>query len=247
MPESDRPVYQQIADELRQNIRHDIYQVGDRLPTEMQLAERFGVNRHTLRQAIGLLRQEGVVRVDRGRGTFVVSPVISYPIGKRVRYNDSLKAQGFHPNVKVLQTVEMIATGTIAETLEVQEGSPVLLLERLSLADNQPISLCSSYFPGHRVPAFLQHLSPESVSISMLMKEYYNFDHLRRITRISAQPVKPQDAQLMELPLSAPILMVQSVNINQYGEVIEYGITRFRGDRMELVFETPFETTTDLS
>jgi len=239
MTESDRPVYQQIADELRQNICYKIYTVGDRLPTEMQLAERFGVNRHTLRQAIGLLRQEGVVRVDRGRGTFVVSPVISYPISKRVRYNDSLKAQGFHPNVKILQAIEIMATETIAETLQIKEASPVILLERLSLADDQPISLCSSYFPAHRVPDFLQHLSSESISISKLMKEHYNFDHLRQTTRISAHPVKTQDAQLMELPLSAPILMVQSVNINQYGDVIEYGITRFRGDRMELVFETP--------
>ena len=62
-------------------------------------------------------------------------------------------------------------------------------------------------------------------------------DHIRARTRISARMVKQQDARLLELPLNHPILLAESINVDQHGRVIEYGVTRLRGDRMELEFE----------
>jgi DNA-binding GntR family transcriptional regulator len=93
------PLYLQIADELRRNIEEAVFKVGDRLPTETELSERFGVNRHTLRRAMEVLRQEGIVGVERGRGTFVMATPIAVPIGKRVRFNEALKAQSLKPEL----------------------------------------------------------------------------------------------------------------------------------------------------
>lgn len=81
MTEATSPLYIQIADELRRNIEESIYQIGDQLPTEAELSARFGVNRHTIRRAIEVLRQEGLVRVDRGRGMFVATAFIPYTLG----------------------------------------------------------------------------------------------------------------------------------------------------------------------
>ncbi|MEM1280467.1 MAG: GntR family transcriptional regulator [Cyanobacteria bacterium P01_H01_bin.152] len=67
------PLYQQIADELRQDVQDAVFQIGDRLPTETELSNRFSVNRHTLRCAMEVLRHEGSVNTERGRGTFVVA------------------------------------------------------------------------------------------------------------------------------------------------------------------------------
>jgi len=80
------PLYVQIADEIRESINQGIYKKGQKLPSETKFSEQFAVNRHTIRQAIGLLKLEGLLRVDRGRGMFVASKTIRYPIGKRVRY-----------------------------------------------------------------------------------------------------------------------------------------------------------------
>jgi GntR family phosphonate transport system transcriptional regulator len=74
-------------------------------------------------------------------------------------------------------------------------------------------------------------------SISNLLREVYGCDHIRRSTRVSARVVNPQDARLLKLPLNYPILLVESINVDQDGKPVEYGVTRFRGDRMELVFE----------
>lgn len=236
MTQEALPLYIQIADVLRRNIKESAYQVGDRLPTEAELSARFGVNRHTLRRAIEILRQEGLVRVDRGRGTFVASQPISFAIGRRVRYNEALKAQGLKPSKHTLRVAEMPADQSIAKCLELEVGAPVVLFERLSLADDYPINVASSYFPSQRFPGLLEHCHHYQ-SISKMLEQEYDCDHIRRSTRISARMVQPRDARLLELSLNAPILLTESINVDQQGEVIEYGVSRFRGDRMELVFD----------
>lgn len=236
MTQEALPLYIQIANELRRNIAESIYQLGDQLPTEAELSLRFGVNRHTIRRAVEVLRNEGLVRIDRGRGTFVASAPISYPIGKRVRYNEALKAQGLKVSHRLLHVTTLSADGAIAKHLETAIGEPVVLLERLSCADDHPISVASSYFMSARFPGLVDYY-PNYHSISKLLQHEYGCDHIRRSTRISARTVQANDARLLELPLNAPILLTESINVDQQGQVIEYGITRFRGDRMELVFE----------
>lgn len=230
------PLYIQIANELRQNIAESVYRLGDQLPTEAELSLRFGVNRHTIRRAVEVLRTEGALRIDRGRGTFVAAAPISYPIGKRVRYNEALKAQGLKVSHTLLGVMEILASQSIAKRLETDIGSSVVVLERLSCADDHPISVASSYFVSDRFPRLAEH-SPHYHSISKLLQQEYGCDHIRRSTRISARTVQAKDARLLELPLNAPILLTESINVDQQGQVIEYGLTRFRGDRMELVFE----------
>ncbi|MBW4558837.1 MAG: phosphonate metabolism transcriptional regulator PhnF [Trichormus sp. ATA11-4-KO1] len=235
------PIYAKIAAQLRQNIHQGVYQVGDQLPTEAKLAEQFAVNRHTLRQAIALLKNEGLLRVDRGRGTFVAAKTIRYPIGKRVRYNQTLKVQGWQAKFQIIRTLEVPADITVAKGMEINLGEPVALIERLSFADEEPISMSTGYFPLNRFPDFLElkniKILQELQSISRYLQQVYACDHIRRSTCVSARSVQPRDAQWLQLPLNQPILLAESVNVDQKGNVIEYGVTRFRGDRMELFFE----------
>jgi GntR family phosphonate transport system transcriptional regulator len=239
-PES-LPIYAKIARELRQNIQQGVYQVGDKLPTETQLSQRFQVNRHTVRRAIATLKSEGLLRVDKGRGTFVAGTPIQYPIGKRVRYNQTLNAQGFDLHFQLLRNIEIPANSVIANSLEIQSGEAVFLIERLSFANDQPISISSSYFPEKYFPELLSH-QQNMWSISTLVREIYGYDHIRRHTRVSARVVQPEDARLLKLPLNYPVLFVESINTNQHDKVIEYGVTRFRSDRMELVFDNSLQS-----
>jgi GntR family phosphonate transport system transcriptional regulator len=236
MSQESLPLYLQIADELRRNIQEAVFQIGDRLPTETELSDRFGVNRHTLRRAMEVLRNEGIVDVERGRGTFVVSAPITFPIGKRVRFNESLKAQSLNPQVQVLQITEIKADTKLAHHLEITVGAPVVLFERLSLTDDIPVSLSSSHFPSGRFPGLMTHCQ-HYCSISEMLQREYDCDHIRRTTRLSARLVQAKDARLLRMPATKPVLMSESINVDQTGAIIEYGVTRFRGDRMELVIE----------
>jgi GntR family transcriptional regulator, phosphonate transport system regulatory protein len=235
------PVYVQIAERLRRDISQGIYQVGDRLPTELQLSEQFGVNRHTLRQAIALLKRDGLLRVEQGRGTFVADQSIRYPIGKRVRYNELLSAQGRKAGFHFLRTEPVEADIDLADQLNITVGDSVLLIERIGLDHEQPVSVSTSYLPVVCFPNLLDSDILDRLrqlsSISKFLQQVYECDHLRRRTSVSARFVEPRDARFLNLPLNHPILWVESININQHGTVIEYGVTRFRSDRVELVFE----------
>lgn len=237
MSQEALPLYLKIADELRQNIQQSVFQMGDRLPTETELSERFGVNRHTLRRAIEVLRNEGIVDVERGRGTFVISAPILVPIGKRIRFNEFLNAQSLEPQWQTVRIVETSADAKVASYLEIAVGAAVVLYERLSLADDIPLSLASSHFPAARFPSLVQHCQTYH-SISTMLQVEYQCDHMQRSTRLSARLTSTQDARLLRMPITKPILLSESVNVDQSGQVIEYGVTRFRGDRMELVIES---------
>ncbi|MEM9092085.1 MAG: phosphonate metabolism transcriptional regulator PhnF [Cyanobacteria bacterium P01_F01_bin.53] len=241
MGEASSPVYVQIADQLRQGIQDGVYTPDEQLPAEAKLAEQFSVNRHTLRQAIALLKQEGILRIERGRGTFVTAAPIRYAIGKRVRYNESLKAQGLTVRFKLVRSLELPASESVAKGLSLRVGTPVALVERLGIANDIPISVGTGYFP---LTLFPDLLSPESIehfkklgSISKWLSARYGIDHIRQSTIVSARLVQPTDAKLLALPLNQPILLAESVNVDQDGRVIEYGVAKLRGDRMEMAFE----------
>ena len=228
-------IYIQIADELRTNIEEAVYQPGDKLPTEKNLSERFNVNRHTIRNAIALLKEEGLIRVDRGRGMFVAKTPIKYPIGERVRYNESLEAQGIKASYEKLKAVEIPGEGAIADALKIDIGAPVILIERIGLANDRPISIGSSYFPGELFPHLIKFWESYS-SISKLLKEIYDRDHIRRSTTVCARIVREADARLLQIPANYPILLAQSINCDRDETIVEYGVTRFSGEMMELVF-----------
>ena len=241
MTQADYPLYVQIAEQIRRSIKEKTYAVGQRLPAEGQLSERFGVNRHTLRQAIGLLKQEGLLRIERGKGTFVAAAPIRYPIGKRVRYNEALKAQGHVVRFELVRAAEVVADEAIAEGLSVGVGDSVAMTERLGFADDMPISVGTGYFPLALFPDILSAESTKALqsigSVSKWLRTRYDIDHIRRSTSVSARLVEPADAKLLRLPLNQPVLLAESVNVDREGRIIEYGVAKLRGDRMEMFFE----------
>ncbi|MEO0988291.1 MAG: phosphonate metabolism transcriptional regulator PhnF [Cyanobacteria bacterium J06639_14] len=236
MIQSTQPIYVQIANHLRQKIQQGTYQAGDRLPSQKQLGNQFGVNRHTVRQAFDLLKAEGLLRVNRGLGAFIEEAPIRYPIGKRVRYNEFLQTQGHTSEYKFLQAAEIPANEKIADYLKLQIGEPVAQVDLLGLADDRPLIVSTSYFPSRQFPGLLAQVRTIQ-SISKLMQGIYGCDHIRSHTYISTRAVRTQDAKLLQVPLKQPILLVQAINVDQNNRVIEYTVTRFRGDGVELSFE----------
>ena len=189
---------------------------------------------------IALLKQEGLLRTERGQGTFVAAP-IRYAIGQRVRYNEALKAQGHTAEFTLLRALQVPAEAAVTAGLAITPGEPVALIERLGIADGEPLSVGSGYFPLTLFPDLLTAESlavlEETKSISKWLRQRYGLDHIRQRTSVSARLVQPRDAKLLQLPLNQPILLAESINADQQGRRIEYRVARLRGDRIELVFE----------
>jgi GntR family phosphonate transport system transcriptional regulator len=230
------PIWQAIADALRGDLAEGRYAPGDKLPTEAALAERFGVNRHTVRHGLAALVQEGLVRTRRGSGAFVAATPTDYPIGKRVRFHENLIAAGRRPEKRVLQIEDRAATEGEAKALRIRVGQRVCAYHGLSLADGQPIALFESLFPEIRLPQIDQVLQ-ETSSVTAALQAVGIADYTRASTRLTAVRATATQALHLHLAEGDPLLRSTGVNVNEEGQPIEYGRTWFAGDRVTLTLE----------
>lgn len=231
------PIWRQIAVELEGEIDQGVYGPGDRLPTEGALARRFAVNRHTVRRAMAHLQEQGKVRIEQGRGTFVQNDLIDYAIGARTRFKQNVSSANRLPSKTLLRAEQVRADPVVARNLGVRKGAPVILIESVSEADGKPIAVSTAYFPAKRfadiVPAFRETLSITEALQACGVEDYKRFS-----TRISATMPGRQLAAHLQQPPTRPVLQTESINIDPDGRAIEYGITFFSSDRTQLVVET---------
>lgn len=222
-----------IAETLRREIAAGAYGPGDKLPSEAELARRFGVNRHTVRHALAELALAGEVRSRRGAGVFVAGPVADYPLGERVRFHQNLMASGRSPSRRFLQLQTRRATAVEAEALALPGEAEVHLVEGLSLADGQPLALFRSAFPAEPLPHLLGVLA-RTGSVTEALALCGVADYTRVSTRVSAEAADAVTAGHLWLTVGAPILRTVAVNVDLQGMPIEFGITSFAGDRVTL-------------
>lgn len=234
---STTPVWQAIASALKADMSEGRYLPGDKLPTEAQLAARFGVNRHTVRHALSDLVEQGLVRTRRGAGAFVASTPTDYPIGARVRFHENLLAAGRRPEKRILDVECRAATAGEAWALEIDEGAPVCAYRGLSLADGAPIAIFESVFPLERTPGIDQYLT-ETSGVTDALARAGVADYTRASTRLTAVLADVTQALHLHLREGDPLLRSTSVNVEAKGHPIEYGRTWFAGDRVTLTLET---------
>ena len=231
------PIWRAIADALRSDLAEGRYGAGDKLPTESALADRFGVNRHTVRHGISTLVEEGLVRTRRGAGAFVAATPTDYPIGQRVRFHENLIAAGRRPEKRVLALDERSATEGEAMALQIAAGDLVCVYHGLSLSDGQPIAVVESLFPVSRLSGMTAALRQNS-SVTDALKVAGVADYTRASTRLTAVRATATHALHLQVSEGDPLLRSTSVNVDDSGQPVEYGRTWFAGDRVTLTLET---------
>ncbi|MDY6850420.1 MAG: phosphonate metabolism transcriptional regulator PhnF [Thermodesulfobacteriota bacterium] len=144
-------LYAQIARHLEQELAK-MYSPGDCLPSENDLAARFGVNRHTLRRAIDELVDLGLLERRHGRGVYVLETQLEYRIEGGTRFTETLAALGFQTNVRILRKQSLPAIERVAGRLGIQVGDPVFWIETLRTAEERPLCVISHFIPAGRFP-----------------------------------------------------------------------------------------------
>lgn len=226
-------LWKAIADSLLAEISQGHYRPGDRLPTEAQLAARFGVNRHTVRHALASLTETGLLHARRGAGVFVASEPQAYPIGRRVRFHQNVAASGRTPSRQILRLETRACDKREAEALRLTMGTPVHVMEGLSLADGMALAVFRSVFPAEPLPNLLAELN-RSGSVTVALAACGVADYTRASTRLTAVVARATLALQLRLSEGAPILRSVAINHDAVGRPIEYGTTWFAGDRVEL-------------
>lgn len=228
------PKWQLIANTLAQDIHQK--QLQGQLPIEPLLAERFAVNRHTVRRALQALEAQGLVRIEQGRGTFVQEDLIDYRMGKKERFSHSLAAQSLSGESKILSSQTIHANDEICKLLGIAKGSEVLQIDALDFVENQIVGVCTEYLPLPRFAGFTQRLIEQGV-MSEALRAAGIQSITRKFSRITARIPRPEVAVQLGQPKSQPVLYVESVYQDEQGQVIEYGITRFAANAIQLVID----------
>lgn len=230
-------VWKQIADTLAREIRDRAFTETGRLPSENTLAERFGVNRHTLRQAVASLQIEGLVRIEPGRGTFVQNELLDYILSRRTRFSENLRRQGLLPSKQLLTAREIPAPERASHELKLSKDARVLMVETLDEANDQPIGLATAYYPAERFSGLLDMLN-SGTGTTDILKHFGVQDYVRAESRVSTQMPSEETARLLKQPATRPLLCVECVDVDMEGRPIKYGETVFCGDRVQLVVDT---------
>jgi GntR family transcriptional regulator len=199
----------------------------DMLPTERQLAERFGVSRMTVRQALNGLRTEGYLHSVRGRGTFVAGPHLSKPPAL-TSFSEDLKSRGYTPSTKVLAVEEVRLSTDVAVELGMAPGSRAFRVERLRLADGNPMCHEEVFLPAHRFPG----LAGQALDTSLygVMRDVYGVVLRRAQQQIKAINLDARIADLLTVEPGAAALLVKRVTLDQDGRIVERGQSICRGD-----------------
>jgi GntR family phosphonate transport system transcriptional regulator len=225
-------LWRQIADQIRFAIGSGAF--AERLPSEQALAARFGVNRHTVRGAIAALAQEGVLRAEQGRGTFVEERKrFAYPIGLRTRFSEGLEGQARERRGTLLGHSFEPADARTADALKLTKGSSIIRLETLGEADGRPVSRATSFFDARRFDG-IEKAYARSGSITAAFRDLGVADYFRRSTLISARHAGTADLADLRLSPGAIVLVTVYVNVDTDGVPIQFSETRFAADLVEL-------------
>jgi GntR family phosphonate transport system transcriptional regulator len=227
-------VWRQIADTLTTEIRDRAYASTGRLPGEVELSVRFGVNRHTLRQAVAALQSEGLVRIEPGRGIFVQHELLDYALSRRTRFSENLLRQGLLPSKQLLAARAMPAPERAAQELKLDKGAKVLMVEMLDEANDAPIGLATAYYPAARFAGLLEMLA-EGLRTTDILMHFGVLDYVRAQSRITTQMPSEETARLLKQSGTRPLLCVECLDVDMQGTPIKYGETVFCGDRVQLV------------
>jgi GntR family phosphonate transport system transcriptional regulator len=228
-------IWRRVADAIRLDIVGGKLERGDRLPGETTLAARFAVNRHTVRRALTALKADGVVNAEQGRGWFVAEARrLSYRIGKRTRFSEGLSGQAHNLERRLLSTSNETASATVARALKLKPGTVTIRIETLSIADGRPLSRATNWLEQRRFGEF-PAMFERARSVTAVFRSFGIADYSRAATHISARHADAEETRLLRLAPGAILLVSESIDADPEGRPIQYALSRFPADRLELI------------
>jgi GntR family transcriptional regulator len=220
------PKYYRVRTELEQIL--STLDEGDAVPPERDLAERFEVSRETVRQALQELLVEGRVE-RRGRGTVVSSPKLVQPLSLR-SYTQGAQSQGRLPGRLLVTWEDITGDVELCRDLGIRNGSKVMHLERVLLADGAKLGLESTYLPKSRFGTLRDTFDPGTPLYEAIRGLGVQFGSA--IERIETALASPREASLLETTTAMPMLLMHRRTLDVDGNPIERVRSLFRGDRV---------------
>lgn len=231
----ESPVYIQIHNQLKKDIEAGKWSIGDRIPSERELALNFEVSRMTLRQAVQTLVDEGILERRIGAGTYVANRKVQEKMSGVTSFTDLMTAQGKTPSSKTISFHIANPSLSEAEKLRLSDGEQVLRMERIRYADNVPICFEVATVPQSLVADFSKAEITSSFYKTLEEKGGYQMGGAQQT--VSAQLASERIAEYLDIKRNGSILRLRQVSFLNDGTPFEYVRTQYVGERFEFYLE----------
>ena len=229
-------LWRQVADGIERGIADGRFAAGEKLPGEIEIAETYRVNRHTVRRALAALAERGLVRAERGSGTYVEAPRLAYPLRSRTRFSEIVGAGGQEPRGQLIEASDDVATREVARALGLKTGAPLIRIESVRFADRTPICVSTTWLSAERFPE-AGRVFANTRSMTKLLAHFGIRDYRRGSSKITAAIADATDAARLDLALGRPVLVVDSTDIDLDGKPLLTKRSRFAAERVEFLVE----------
>lgn len=231
-PNNPIPKYLQIREWLREAILLGRYKTGERLPSEIALAQMCGVNRNTLRQAIGELTHEGMLKKIKGLGTFVAAPepaAMRHKLNRISSFSHEMSRAGVREGTRLLEKGLETPPENVRQSLALQQDSRVIAIRRLRTGDNLPLIFEETYLPTDLFEGILE--MDLTGSLYDIFTRAFNVELTRCEQIIRAVNLNREVSSLLELKPNDAGLYMESVTYNDRNMPVEVLCCYFRGDK----------------
>jgi GntR family transcriptional regulator len=226
-----KPLHEQLKDIIKQKIVIGELKPGDVLPGERQLIDMYKVSRVTVRQAIGVLVNDGILYRQQGKGTFVAHKRIERPLAKLLGVAEELKMDNLTIDISVISKGFMPSMQAIPKELQIFDDKPLFYVTRLIKSDAQPLLIDRRFFP-QSVGLIVQNLDLSKDTI-LNQLELYGFKISHGVQSISADKASAEDAKLLHYKSGKPLLVAKRTIYVEGNIPIDYSCTHYRADRYE--------------
>jgi GntR family transcriptional regulator len=228
--EAFAPAYYQLARILREKIMSGELRPGDRIPSEEALGKKYGLSRMTARKAISLLTEEGLVRGERGRGTFVIEPKVDGGVFLIPDFHEKMRTQGISTQVRLIG-VNVVKAGKVpAQKLGIRRGKQVLYLKRILEGDGEPLVLDRKYMLYDKTQPLLEAELGHG-STTELFSGWPGLRPVRAELNLSATVLTPGEAKLLDRQAGAPAFCMEQLIYAANDLRVIWGWLIYRGDR----------------
>lgn len=230
------PFYHQVYLDLKSMIDSGRWAAGQRVPPERELATQYGVSVITVRRALDELAREQRLERTRGRGTFVLQQRIERDLDSPMSFTEEMQTRGFDPETRLVAARPESAGESVAAALQLESGSPTLFLERLRVADGEPLLLEQVHLPAERFPGLLAS-DLERDSLYRILTERYGTQIARARETFEPVLLRSREAELLHVAPRTPALLMEGTAYTRAGVPVEFGRTYVRGDRTRYYVE----------
>ncbi|CDQ21060.1 transcriptional regulator, GntR family [Halobacillus karajensis] len=227
------PLYYQIEEYLKRKIEEREFGVGELIPSERELSERFQVSRMTVRQAVTNLVNAGVLYREKGKGTFVAERKIEQPLKGLTSFTEDMRQRGMSSSSKLIAFEAMVAPGEIREKLKLKDEEEIYCVRRIRMADRKPMAIETTFMPVKLLPGLTEKIAKGSIYHYVEQELGMAISHARQM--IEARAADEEQAHLLDILPQSPVLHIERSSLLSKGIPFEVVRSTYRADRYSFI------------